>query len=59
MIKWFEYPTIAAMAHFFGQGQNEASDSLSKQQQIQDRAARQKKARTRKRHQRKLRRKQG
>ena len=59
MVKLFEYPTIAAMAQFFGQGQNEASDSLSKQRQIQDRAARQKKARTRKRHQRKLRRNQG
>jgi amino acid adenylation domain-containing protein/FkbM family methyltransferase len=59
MVKLFEYPTIAAIAQFFGQGQNEASDSLSKQRQIQDRAARQKMARTRKRHQRKLRRKQG
>jgi acyl carrier protein len=59
MANLFEYPTIAAMARFFGQDQNETSDRLSKRQQIHDRAARQKMARTRKRQQHKTRRKQG
>ena len=59
MANLFEYPTIAAMARYFGQDQNETSDRLSKRQQVQDRAARQKMARSRKRHQHKTRRKQG
>ncbi len=59
MVKLFEYPTIAAMAQFFGQDPIGTSDRVSKRQQIQDRVTRQKMARTRKRQQRKMRRKQG
>jgi amino acid adenylation domain-containing protein len=56
MIKLFEYPTIAAMAQFFGQGHDGTSNRHSKREQIQNRAARQKMARTGQRQGRKIRR---